>query len=229
MATTRAQLRDALMSNYFALRPQSGGGDFKNMQGDVLVMLGNCMSLMAAGCYNRSWPQLFSMLEQVHGGDLTEDVRKMHLTVAQFLKNIDIRAKDSDVVDATIFEAMDRAGWEKIPVPARTAWLAMLGLYHLSRVWVVGRQRLEHGDLPAIAFETVAQAAGQMMRIRDQKLDTFTDGAAAMRAATHYALLCGLSVEDMVSAVRQAAVTTDTKQPLDTMSLLSADEADASK
>lgn len=229
MAATRAQLRDSLMANYFALRPQSGGGDFKNMQGDVIVMLGNCMSLMAAGCYNRSWPQLFALLEQVHDGDLTEDVRRMHLVVAEFLKNIDIRAKDDDVVDTTIFEALDRAGWEDIPVAARTAWLAMLGLYHLSRVWVVGRQRLEHGYLPAVAFETVAQAAGQMMRIRDQKLDTFTDGAAAIRAATHYGLLCGLTVEDMVNAVRQAAVSTDTKQPLDTMSLLSADEADADK
>ena len=148
----------------------------------------------------------------------------MHLVVGEFLENIDIRSQDNALVDSDIFEALDSAGWQEVPVAARTTWLAMLGLYHLSRVWVVGRQRLEHGNLPAIAFETVAQSAGQMLRIRDQGLTPVVDGLAAIRAAAHYGLLCGLSIDDMTLAVRQAAVSTDTKQPLDTMSLLPIDK-----
>jgi hypothetical protein len=214
-ADARAELEKSLLRGYLGFRAQSSGQDFQNLQADVVVMLGHCMRSIASACINQSWPELFELMAEGHEKDeLLEEVRQMHLKIGSFLERIDTPLSDSKALDATIYETLEAIKWEEVPLRARTTWLAMLGLYHLSRVWVISRQRLALGMQPAIAFDTVAQSAGHLMRMYDQNLSPKQDAIAAIRAATQHAVRCGVDIEDLLGVVRETHRNTDPREPL---------------
>lgn len=213
-----------LIKNFIAAKALNTEGQPENYQANVIVMLGHCMSLMAAGCHRRSWPDLFELLEKTSTGpEIADAVREMHYVVGRFLKEIDRRPDPNEEVDTTIFQALDNANWKDIPVEGRTAWLAMLGLYHLSRVWVVGRQWHALGSYPGVAFDTVAQSAGLLLRTYDQGISIEEDATAALTAAVHYAKRSGQSADEIMATVKEAIRTTKTSSPVDSIAMRNID------
>lgn len=225
--TTRRELRESLMRNSIANRA-IGDQTLNNPQGNVIVMLGHCMDTLAMGCASRSWPELFAYLgKTMTPEEIQAGISSMHRVVGRYLKAIDNVPDLDEEMDTTFFQTLDSSGWKDVAIESRTAYLAMVGLYHLSRVWVVGRQHHEFGMSPPIAFETVAQSAGHLLRQFDQGVSSLEDGHASVQAATKYALSCGLTASEIEHAVREALISNRAAEPINPRDLKNIDTPNA--
>jgi hypothetical protein len=69
----------------------------------------------------------------------------------------------------------------------------MMGLFYLSRCWVIGRQTNELGLPPQVDFDLVSNAVGIEMRMFDQDINPRREAREVLRAAIGYAMHLGLS------------------------------------
>lgn len=210
----REEFSKTLLQAFGGARSKDGG-EYYVFHGNVVHMLAHCLESIAAGFTSRSFPELYKLLAPEDPDVLHEEVRQLHLCVGRLLNRINENEPLDQPHDTTVFESLSAVGWENTTQRARTAWLSMLGLYHLSRVWVIGRQAHYVGSGMVATSETIGQAADQLFRIQSQSLTPEADGAAAVRAATKYALWCGLRLYDIQDAVRHVAVSEKVDEKID--------------
>lgn len=212
--------QDDIMKDIAMFRGESQE-TFNNLQANMLHMLGHCIKMIGLGCQQQSWPELFALLaDKTEGGndELMEQMRQMHFLFAKYIGWVD-GSDPEGVVDAakdnTFYEALDRVGWRDIPVPARTGYMAMLGLYMTSRIWVLGRQahNLAAKFPQERPFDVMAQAAGHCLRSYDQGTTTVPTALSLLEEATVFARAAGIKEDQAVRTVMAAYISNRNDMP----------------
>lgn len=207
MATTQRELFARLLKGFTGYRkPGDDISQRVNPQGNVIFMIGECMRYVPTMCQSRFWPRLFELLDAGKDHDaFMEQLKLCQHAVWEMLKVTDLVAPSADdIVDENLGESLSRVGWDKLDERARVAYMATLGYYMLAGVWTVSKQDSAIGKEAGHAFDTVLAAAGECFRMTDQHIDPAGQAAELVRSTVTYALLLGLSREDIAALVSKA-------------------------
>jgi len=200
---TPEQLRQRLTENFIARRAVDEGF-VHNPQADVTVMMKHMLEHVGAAMYSQAWPEVFAKLAVSAGVTpeqlVAQDCRLAHNAVYEFIRAT-YYPPEGHVHHMTFMETLDETGWRDVSYEGRMAYLYSLGLYILSRCWVIGRQSQAIGMPPACDFQDIAVAAGIEIRLFDQDLDPKQDAATVVREAAKYAMHLGLRKEDVDNVV----------------------------
>jgi hypothetical protein len=231
LPTTPEQLKQRLTENFISRRA-TDEGFIHNPQADVTVMMKYMLEHVAAALHKQAWPEVFNKLAALRGVPVeqfvSEDCRLAHNAVYEFIRDTYYMRPDHET-HMTFMETLDATGWRDVSYEGRMAYLYALGLFHLSRCWVIGRQSQTLGLPPACDFQDIAVAAGIEIRMFDQDIDPKQEAAAVVREAVKYALHLGLRKEDVdgiVSSVFLDPASSKTSPDLGTLGHL---HAEASK
>lgn len=205
------------------------GGEFQPLDADVIAMLGNTLRSVAISCKSKAWPELFELMSQHEQStdSLMEEIRLAHNAVSNLLLWINDPEKKPGVEDQDIYVALERVGWNDVPIAGKVAYLNMLGLKQIAMVWATGRKMHLLGLAETATLERVADAAGEVMRMYDQRTNTVADANRTLKSAVQYALLCGLMPEDVRTAVGAAVASFDDTQGFDAKHLYRSTSVDA--
>ena len=181
--------------------------DFASPDQNVIFMLGHMVRMVAGGCQAEFWPEL--MDANSNGPEdrlqLHKEVAEVHKTVIKFIGWINNTfPAPNEMVPSTILEALEEVKWSELTQRGRQVYCSQMGLYLLSRFWVLGKTMHLLGSTPTRPFEMVCEVAAQVMRNEDQKTSPRSDANAALQAAVQFADRCGMSVDDIRKQVEVA-------------------------
>lgn len=198
---TPEQLKQRLTENFIARRA-TNENFVHNPQADVTVMMKYTLEHVAAALYKNAWPEVTNKLSALLGKTaeqfVADDCRKAHNAVYEFIRAT-YYPQEGHASHMTFMETLDDVGWRDVSYEGRMAYLYALGLFYLSRCWVIGRQSQALGMPPACDFQDIAVAAGIEIRLFDQDIDPKQDAATVVREAVKYAMQLGLRKEDVDS------------------------------
>lgn len=208
VATDARDLHDRLTKKFVAARCRNdSSGSIHNPQADVSVMMAYMFEHIEAAFRQNAWPELIDFMVEKVGDDknvfVGEQVRQVHLLVGEYVKSAYVPTEEQKT-HMTFEQTLNSMGWHEQPVGARITYLYMVGLFHLSRCWVIGRQSNELGLLPDQSFESIATAAGVELRMFDQQINPTTEAVNSLRDAVAYAQQLGLSRKEICEEVELA-------------------------
>lgn len=180
------------------------GGGWHNPQADVTVMMEYMFEHVSAALRSKQWPEAVSLLAGKAAVDedvfVEEDCREVHNAVYAFI-GAAFRPNEEQASHQVFMETLDDVGWRELKLEAKIMYMYMLGLFHLSRCWVIGRQSLELGISPAADVRDVMAAAGIEFRMYDQDITPKQEGAAVVRDAVHFAATMNLTEQEVQKIV----------------------------
>lgn len=186
-------------------------GHFLNVQADVRNILGEAIKMTHAAMNSNSWPDLVAALTDANTSE--KDVLVHAARAGRAVYDFCVRACNPTVADDfDIRDTLREVNWSDVPEKGRAAFLSMLGLFVLSRVWVLCRQETGLGSPANVTIEPIAVAAGQAMRMWDQNIDPIDEAIDSLTYATRHAMACGLSRDAAVELVTKIA-TSKTEAP----------------
>lgn len=213
---TPDELRAGILKSMASVR-QIGSDEWYDYTSDVIFIFGRSLRELAIGCDRQTWPELFALMEP-HAGEagLRAEVTAAHNAFAELMLWINDPDHHPGIDDRSIFEGLARVDWKGVPIAGRVTYMAMVGLYYTARVYMAGRRYEVSGtNNKKPVFDTVADAAGLIMRMVDQGVDGVSEANHSFTAATHYALSLGLSPDDLRAALSAAVASYDANQPPD--------------
>jgi len=204
-AKTPQELHERLTQKFLAARCRNdSSGSIHNPQADVSVMMAFMFEHIEAAFKQNAWPELTGFLIGKSGVDkndfVAEHVRNVHLLVADYIKAAYVPTEEQKL-HMTFEQTLDSLGWHSQPMAARVAYVYMLGLFHMSRCWVIGRQSNELGISPERGFEDIAAAAGVELRMYDQRINPTIEARNTLRDSVVYAQQLGMSRDSIIAEV----------------------------
>lgn len=196
MSDTPAHSIPQRLTERFVAARATDDSNWHNPQADVTVMMEYMFEHVVASLRANQWPEVVELLagsDQLEQREFVEeDCRQVHTAVHAFIGAAFVPTPQQ--ASHTVFmETLDDVGWRDLKVEAKVMYLYMLGLFHLSRCWVIGRQSLSLGMSPAADVRDIMAAAGIEFRMCDQDITPKYEGAAIVRDAVHYASSIGLT------------------------------------
>jgi hypothetical protein len=192
-----------LTERFVAARAKDDG-KWHNPQADVTVMMEYMFEHVAASLRAKQWPEVVELLA---GADpveqhefIEEECRLVHNTVHEFIRAA-FDPTPEQASHAVFMQTLDEVGWRDLRPEAKVMYLYMLGLFHLSRCWVIGRQSFALGMSPAADVRDIMAAAGIEFRMYDQNVTPKHEGALIVKDAVHYAASIGLTETEVIKIV----------------------------
>jgi hypothetical protein len=206
--------RPRLTEKFVAARAKDDG-HWHNPQADVTVMMEYMFEHVAAALRSKQWPEVVSLLAGKAAVDehtfVEEDCRAVHNAVHSFIAAAFMPTPEQ-ASHAVFMETLDEVGWRDLKLEAKVMYMYMLGLFHLSRCWVIGRQSYSLGIPPAADVTDIMAAAGVEFRMYDQDVTPKFEASQIISDAVHYAASLNLTESEVSDIVRSVYLSPTTGQ-----------------